>query len=76
VEGIVKETTQLKIQGMHCQACVRRVTNAIQKVEGVESATVDIGSAAVEFDPAKTSRAVIAEAVAAIGFELPPGETV
>ena len=68
------KTAQLKIEGMHCQACVRRVSAAIGKVDGVKSAQVDIGSAAVEYDSAKTSKEQIAEAVRAIGFELPAGE--
>ena len=69
------KTALLKIDGMHCQACVRRVTTAIEKVAGPESAKVEIGSAAVHFDPEKTSEQAIAEAVRAIGFELPAGET-
>ena len=69
------KTALLKIDGMHCQACVRRVTAAIEKVAGPESAKVEIGSAAVKFDPEKTSEQAIAEAVRAIGFELPAGET-
>ncbi len=27
---------KLAIEGMHCQACVRRVQKAIEKVEGVQ----------------------------------------
>jgi copper chaperone len=69
------KTALLKIEGMHCQACVRRVTAAIEKVDGLNSAKVEVGSAAVEFDPEKTSEQDIAEAVRAIGFELPAGET-
>jgi copper chaperone len=69
------KTTQLKIEGMHCQACVRRVTSAIDKVNGVKSSKVEVGSAAVEFDPTQTDEQRIAEAVRAVGFELPAGET-
>lgn len=68
------KTALLKIEGMHCQACVRRVTAAIENVTGPASAKVEIGSAAVQFDPSKTSEQAIAEAVRAIGFELPAGE--
>ncbi|MEP6536671.1 MAG: heavy-metal-associated domain-containing protein [Bryobacteraceae bacterium] len=70
------KTAELKINGMHCQSCVRRVTAAIEKVDGLKSANVAVGSANVEFDPAKTSEEEIAAAVRAIGFELPPGETI
>ena len=69
------KTAQLKIAGMHCQSCVRRVTAAIGKVSGVQSSKVDIGSAAVQFDPDQTSEEQIAEAIRAVGFELPAGET-
>ena len=64
-------TTNLKIDGMHCQVCVRRVIAAISKVEGVKSSKVEIGSAAVDFDPSVTSKEVIAEAVREAGFETP-----
>ena len=49
------KTAQLKIGGMHCQACVRRVTAAIEKVDGFKSADVVVGSVKVEFDLEKTS---------------------
>ncbi len=62
-------TTNLNIDGMHCQACVRRVTAAIDKVAGVKSSKVGIGSAAVDFDPSVTSIEDIAEAVREAGFE-------
>jgi copper chaperone CopZ len=64
-------TANLKIDGMHCHACVRRVTAAIGKVEGVKSSKVEIGSAAVDFDPALTTKENIEEAVREAGFETP-----
>lgn len=61
---------ELKIDGMHCGACVRRVTVALQKVEGVQPETVqvEVGSAAVNFDAEKASQQEIVNAVNAIGF--------
>ena len=38
----------LKIDGMHCDACVRRVTLTLEKMPGVTVGTVAIGSATVE----------------------------
>ncbi|MCB8933742.1 MAG: heavy metal translocating P-type ATPase [Fimbriimonadaceae bacterium] len=35
------ETTELKIEGMTCASCVRRVERALSKVPGVEEATVN-----------------------------------
>ena len=71
VEGISSMTTQdlkLTIDGMHCGACVRRVTAALQKVEGVEVEKVDVGSAQVKFDADKASKEEVVDAVNGIGF--------
>ncbi len=59
---------QLSIEGMHCEACVRRVTNALAAVKGVRVGAVKVGSAKVEFDPASASPEEIAAAVDRIGF--------
>ena len=63
-------TATLKITGMSCQHCVRSVVNALQSVEGVASATVDLGKgrAVVEYDPAHTSPRVLANAVMDEGY--------
>ncbi len=60
----------MTIDGMHCGACVRRVTLALQKVEGVEpeSMQVEIGSASMNFDAEKTTQKEIVDAVDRIGF--------
>ena len=42
---------KLTIEGMHCQACVRRVQGAIVSVEGAKAQQVEIGSAVVSVDP-------------------------
>jgi copper chaperone len=39
---------ELKIEGMHCGACVRRVTQALEKTPGVKVESVAIGSAIIE----------------------------
>lgn len=39
---------QLTIEGMHCNACVRRVQMTLDKVEGLQVKQVAIGSAEVE----------------------------
>lgn len=47
---------KLLINGMHCQACVKRVEKALSSVEGVKVESVEIGSAsavgAVSTEPA------------------------
>lgn len=64
MENIVK----LSIQGMHCDGCVRRVTNALSAVEGARVESVQVGSATVAIDPAHASAEQIASAVDRIGF--------
>jgi len=59
----------LKISGMACPRCASGVCNALVKVEGVESATVDLEKAlaVVRFDPSKTSTSRLIAAVSAFG---------
>lgn len=40
--------TKLRIENMHCDACVRRVRQALEKVEGVQVGDVHVGGARVE----------------------------
>ena len=40
--------TVLHISGMSCQNCVRHVTEALQKVNGVSSATVSLETASAQ----------------------------
>jgi copper chaperone CopZ len=61
---------ELTIDGMHCGGCVRRVTLALQKMEGIETGTVhvEVGSASLNYDAEKASQQEIVDAVNAIGF--------
>ncbi len=52
---------------MHCDACVRRVRKAIEKVAGARVEDVQIGSAVVSIDP-KDEPAIL-EAVRNAGYE-------
>lgn len=63
------ENIKLAIDGMHCDACVRRVTNALSGVQGVRVDSVEVGSASVGFDPAAVAPEQIAAAVDKIGFK-------
>ena len=58
----------LKIDGMHCDACVRRVRMALGKVHGVEVMDVQVGSAQIAVDPSKTTPESAIDAVNGIGF--------
>ena len=58
----------MAIEGMHCGGCVNRVTLALKKVDGIDVRSVEVGSAVVAFDPAKTSQDEVLAAVNKIGF--------
>ena len=64
----MNNTLNLAIEGMHCGACVRRVTSALQGVEGVTVKSVEVGSAEVAVDAEGTSVQDITAALDRIGF--------
>lgn len=62
------EPLHLTIEGMTCQHCVRAVDERLRKTPGVEVTRVTIGSAEVQFDPARTNVDEISEAIADEGY--------
>ena len=64
-------TTTLNIQGMTCGGCVKSVTNALQREEGVSKVEVVLeqGKATVDYDPAVTQPETLAAVIDDIGFE-------
>lgn len=58
----------LTIEGMTCQHCVRAVRGRLEKTEGVKVDDVQVGSARLEFDPAKTNVDAIEDAIADEGY--------
>ena len=65
------QTESLGIGGMHCAACSARVENAVKKLEGVITASVNLAAEKlfVEFDNTKTL-SVIKETVIKMGYEV------
>ncbi|HEY1646775.1 MAG TPA: heavy metal-associated domain-containing protein [Terracidiphilus sp.] len=64
----MEKIIQMSIEGMHCDGCVRRVTNALSAVDGVRVDSVEVGSATVATDPTRVSPEQVAAAVDRIGF--------
>ena len=60
----------LTIGGMHCGACVRRVTAALDKIPGVQVGSVEVGSARMQYDPSKADAAAITAAIEKLGFSI------
>ena len=63
------ERLRLDIDGMTCDHCVRAVTTALRALPGVQVEEVAIGSATVDYDPARTTPEQVVEAVADEGYE-------
>ena len=61
--------TILQIEGMHCDACVGFVAGALQSVEGVEQATVDLSSETAEVEGEGYSIPALLNAVEDEGYE-------
>ncbi len=66
------KTEILQIGGMHCAACVARVEKALQKLEGVKTASVNIASekASLVYDANLLPFSAIKEAVEDAGYEV------
>jgi copper chaperone len=64
----MEQTIRLKIDGMHCDGCVRRVTQALNAAGGVQVNSVEVGSASVTVDPARVSPEQIETVLQNIGF--------
>ncbi len=64
----------LRIDGMHCGSCVRRVSQALQSAEDVEVKEVQIGAARLEStqDPPPIDHAIAVLAQA--GYRAFPGD--
>ncbi len=70
-------TATFAIGGMHCAACAARNERTLQKIPGVHTATVNLGTrrARVDFDDAAVSEAALRQAVANNGYEVIAEET-
>ncbi len=62
----MREVT-LRIENMHCGACVRRVTQALEKVDGVRVGEVRIGAARVEAED-EVRQSTLVSAVEKAGY--------
>lgn len=67
------ETMELKIEGMHCDGCVKSVTRMLGALPGVERVEVSLaaGKADLRYDPAKSGPQDFRRAVERAGFKAP-----
>jgi Cu+-exporting ATPase len=65
-------TETITVGGMHCAACSARVEKALRKLDGIESASVNLVTekAAVVYDPHTLRFSAIKEAIINAGYEV------
>ena len=68
-------STTLKVQGMTCGHCVQAVKSALEDLEGVRSAQVDLqaGRATVEYEEGKVDKRQMVGAVMDEGYTAEEG---
>ena len=61
-----------RVSGMGCEACVSRIVNAVQSLDGVEKASADLASAslAIMYDENKLGFKELQQAVDLAGYVL------
>lgn len=69
--GVSLAEQKVKIGGMHCAVCVANVKNALEKVDGVISADVNLidNSAVISYIPGDTDKKEFKTAVESAGFQ-------
>lgn len=62
----------LNVQGMTCGHCKMSVENALNNLEGVQTAEVnlDVGNVAVTYDEAKVNQEAMKEAIEDQGYDV------
>lgn len=63
------QTTELKVTGMMCEACVGHVTRALQQVPGVSGVQVDLEAARATVQHEAAGTDALLAAVAEEGYE-------
>lgn len=59
------------VKGMSCQHCVKSVTQALGKIDGVSNVKVDLATGKASFDEARPIPTdVLKSAITKIGFEV------
>jgi copper chaperone len=63
--------TTIKIKGMSCQHCVMAVKKALNGIEGIENASVDLEAGQATFDATQpVDLQVVKERIKKAGFEV------
>jgi len=82
--GIIKESiakgnkAELKITGMSCAACSAKIEKKLNKLEGIEKATINLATerASIEYDVSKIKVSDMVKSIQALGYEAERAEEV
>ncbi len=68
------EKSTLAVTGMHCASCGLLIDETLEELPGVISASTNLRkeTTTVEYDPAQTSPAAIAEEISRLGYSARP----
>ncbi|WP_201714117.1 heavy-metal-associated domain-containing protein [Rossellomorea arthrocnemi] len=68
------EKTLLKVSGMTCGNCVKKLETVLNGLDGVQQAKVDLenGAAKVKYDESKQSPESLSRAVSNAGYQTEP----
>ena len=68
---------KISITGMHCDSCISSVQDALKSVPGLQSCSVEVGAAQVEYDENTARRSDVVAAIRSAGtFDVDRLETV
>ncbi|WP_338787218.1 heavy metal translocating P-type ATPase [Metabacillus sp. FJAT-53654] len=70
--NVVSEKTEFDITGMTCAACANKIEKRLNKLDGVDQATVNFAleTVLVEFNPEQVSTSDMKEAIKKLGYSL------
>ena len=66
--GASMESERFAVDGMSCDHCIARVQKALDGVNGVERASIDLTGAEVTWNPERTDREGIVVAIRSAGY--------
>ena len=65
------QTETIQVSGVRCEQCVMRLAGALERLDGIESATANLmGEVSLSWDDSRVSRGTIVDALAHAGFKL------
>ncbi|MBD0383158.1 heavy metal translocating P-type ATPase [Paenibacillus sedimenti] len=70
-QSLEQQQTIFQITGMTCAACANRIEKGLNKLEGVEGATVNFAleQASVVYDPSKVNRSQMEQKIQSLGYD-------